>query len=99
MSKKTTEEALQVVKDNRAQFNAWWCETCGDGKEYSQPEIVAHLKDAHGVDAATTKGTKQMVMHLDGRSWFQTNYAVTIAGVRLSNVVRCKRAKDDPMGY
>lgn len=93
------EKAERVSKDDRLDFSDWFCETCKDGKVYSLAEMLTHLKEVHGIDGKTTSATKHMTMHLDGRKWFQTNYAVNIADVKLTNAVRSRRSKNDPMGY
>ncbi len=78
-------------------FDIWKCMSCPDQPELSQGGMREHLQSVHSIDASTTKGTRQMLMHLDGRTWYQTNYQFDIEGVTLINFCRQRRSRRDPM--
>lgn len=64
--------------------------------------MFAHLREAHGIDAMTTPAFQRMAMHLDGREFFQNNYAITFPDhpdVQLARFVRSERAMDDLMRW
>lgn len=88
-------KASKATRDGK-QFNFFICQTCDpDGKkEYSFEEIVQHLADVHGIDTKTQKCKREMLMHLDGRDWYQSNYRLDFGrGVILINYVRNNRSK------
>jgi hypothetical protein len=74
-------------------YNVWTC--CGT--QFTQPEIVEHLKTAHKVESMA--GKRRMTMHLDGQEFFQSNYEWTVGDVVLRQVVRTERAADDIMRW
>jgi len=75
-------------------YNIYKCITCDDGKEYSQSEIQKHLKEVHRIDPAKVKGTKEMVMHMDSRDWYASEYKIKIRNVELKNETCDKRSKE-----
>lgn len=78
-------------------FDIWKCMACDGEPEFSQGAMREHLASVHGIDARTTQGTRKMLMHMDGRNWFQTNYQFDIKGVTLINFCRQRRSRRDPM--
>lgn len=83
--------------------NAWWCETCGAKEEMTHPEMIAHLKETHGLESKGLKCRRQMLMHVDGDTWFTSQYLVTIetpgGELKLTNSTMNPRESDDPMRY
>lgn len=69
--------------------STWWCETCGAEEEMTQPEIIAHLKEVHGLETNGLKCRRRMVQHMDGENWYISQYAValdaTTGEIKLSN--------------
>ena len=64
--------------------------------------LKKHMLEVHGIDTATTKGTRQMTAHLDGRDFFQSTYKFTFQSeppVTVTYTEYCKRAKNDMMRY
>lgn len=83
-------------------FDTWWCETCKTN-ELTKAEMAAHLKDSHGLDVKGLKCNKSMLMHMDGDTWHQSSYKITVQSgdktIELRNEVLANRAKDDPFRY
>jgi hypothetical protein len=57
--------------------NAWWCDTCKTD-EMTHPQMMVHLKAAHGLDPTGMTCKKQMLGHIDFDDSFQSAYAVTV---------------------
>jgi len=60
--------------------NNFVCRTCDPtGKTvYTQTEFTQHLREAHKIDPVKMKARRQMMMHLDGSYWFQSQYHWTV---------------------
>jgi pyrroloquinoline quinone (PQQ) biosynthesis protein C len=95
MAKNTKSKEVKPV-------NAWWCETC-KSEEMNHAQMLAHLKEKHGLETKGLQCHKKMLMHMDGDTWFSSKYEVTIAngtdGILLTNETVSPRAKDDMMRY
>jgi hypothetical protein len=79
-------------------MNKFICTTNGcDATVMDFDQMVEHLKTVHGVDIETVKGIKRMIMHLDGREWFETRYSWVIGEITLEQQVRHQREANDPM--
>ena len=63
----------------------------------TQKDVIEHLKIVHSL--TDMKGSRQMVMHLDGRGWYQSSYRCEIGGVVLMNYVQYLRNRNDSMRY
>lgn len=94
-------KALQGSKmDAKSEsFNIWKCLECEGEPEFEHGEFMKHLQDVHGIDTKTAKGSRTMLMHLDGRKWYQSNYEVVVQGVKCVNFCRNRRARNDPMRF
>ncbi len=79
-------------------FNAWWCETC-KSDEMSHAQMMSHLKEKHGLDTNGLKCHKKRLSHIDGDTWFSSQYEVSIDGIVLTNETMSRRSMDDPMRY
>lgn len=77
--------------------NIFMCITCNDGKEMSQEEVKAHLRDAHKL--TELKGKRSMTMHLDGADYFASTYEWDIQGVKLAQSTINPRSKNDMMRF
>jgi hypothetical protein len=81
ISTQTNVEALQV--------NKWWCESCATGHQMTFTEMVEHLRVAHGKETRGLKCQKKRLACVEGDSWTQETYVLTIAningGVMLTN--------------
>ena len=60
-------------------YNVWQDETA-PGQEFEHADFLKRLKEVHGIDPATTKGTREMLSHIDGDTWFSWSYQWTIGG-------------------
>lgn len=64
-------------------------------EEMTHAQAMEHLRDKHELDTKGLKCRKQMLMHMDGDTWFTSNYEVTIetpAGeLKLTNSVTLPR--------
>lgn len=73
---------------------------CKDKDAVVLEEFKHHAFSVHGLKSDQFKGRKQMVMHLDGAQYFQSTYKWTLdSGLEFHQLVKCARAKDDPMRY
>lgn len=79
--------------------NKWICCTCDGKHELEHAEMMEHLKTVHGIDPKTAKGTKRMLMHTDGDTWFSWQYEWTIGDVTAVQNTISPRSKDDMMRY
>lgn len=78
--------------------NILQCLTCKDSPEMNHDDFMKHLKDAHGIEPGE-KGTRQMVMHVDGRTFYKSSFKWTMKGVEFMQYTENSREKDDPMRY
>jgi len=58
---------------------------------------MKHLADVHKIDAKSTKGTRGMLMHTDGDTWFSWSYEWEIAGMKFLQNTCSKRSPEDMM--
>jgi hypothetical protein len=71
------------VKTEQRKFGTFWkCLSCKDEPEFEHDGMMKHLKETHGIDPKTTKGTKKMLMHMDGDTWFSWDYEWEIGDVK-----------------
>lgn len=100
MSKRKKAEAEDVEIERSDVFV---CLTCKPEKVFDMfkdsAALKAHLADEHGVTPKDMPG--RVTMHLDGRTWFGTNYEFSTADgtVRLVRQIRSPRDRDDMMRY
>lgn len=82
--------------------NEWWCNTCKT-PSMTQAEAVNHLQVVHGVETKGLKVSKRMLMHMDGDTWFSSQYEVTIpcevGEIKMTHSTMTPRAKDDMMRH
>lgn len=96
---KSTKEEKEVKASS-----TWGCVTCDDGKdEMTHEQMLSHLAEAHGLETKGLKCSRKMMMHMDGATWFSSQYEVTIENekdnVVLVNSTMNPRAKDDMMRF
>ena len=66
----------------------------------NQKQFMEHLKTVHNIDGENIKGTRKMIMHMDGRDWYSSEYLWTLeSGVIFTQYCKNKRSKNDPMYY
>lgn len=70
---------------------------CEGDPEFHHKPMMQHLKEVHGIDPKIARCSREMIMHLDGRNWFQSNYKWIIDGKKFINFVRIKRNKNTRM--
>lgn len=78
-------------KEERVYGSLWQCHSCADAPEFEQSGAMDHLRDVHGIDTKTTKGTRSMLAHIDGDTWFSWDYEWDIAGLKLTQHTCTKR--------
>lgn len=80
--------------------NAWWCDTCNT-EEMDQAGMMKHLKEKHGLETDGLQCRKQMLMHMDGDTWFASKFRVTIGegpgAIKLTNKTKQERSGEDAM--
>lgn len=74
-------------QEKRTPFNIWF----DDGVGYGQEAFMKRLNEVHGIDPKTTKGTREMIMHTDGDTWFDWQYKWTIGGKQFVQHTRTMR--------
>jgi hypothetical protein len=99
-----TDEANMKKQSKEVKASSVWsCVTCDAKEEMTQEQMLAHLKDAHALETKGLKCSRRMVMHMDGDTWFSSQYEVTIyadkGDISLVNSTMNPRAKDDMMRY
>ena len=101
MSEETDEIYQQAVKKsaeiNQAEYGTTY-ECCGE-KIKTARDLTDHLREQHGVDVATQKFNRSMLMHMDGRDWFASSYSWACDAVTFTEYSKSKRNKNDPMRY
>lgn len=80
-------------KDDSFYGTLWTCCQCKDLDSMEPEKMFAHMKEVHGIDTKTTKGTRSMLMHLDGDTWFSSTYEWTVGDLKFTQYSRYKRSK------
>lgn len=81
-------------KTQRRFGSFWICPNCKDDPEFEHDAMMEHLKTVHNIDTKT-KGTKRVLMHLDGDTWFSWDYEWEINGLKFNQHTCQKRSKED----
>lgn len=68
-----------------------WNDPSLPGVDIDHDAFLVRLKEVHGIDPATTKGTRSMRMHIDGRDWFSYVYDWEIGGKQFKQQTRTPR--------
>lgn len=71
-------------------YNNWTDATAPD-QVFTYEEMMKRLKEAHGIDTKSTKGTRKMIYHIDGDTWFSYTYEWEINGMKFGQHTRCNR--------
>ena len=82
-------------KDER-RFGEWWLDiNLPDAPEVatSGKQMGAYLKEKYGI--TSTKGTRSMVMHVDGADWFSWQYEWTFDGKKFVQFTCDRRSGQD----
>lgn len=82
--------AAVTPKEKTKPYNVWFDETA-PGQEFTHAEMMTRMKEVHGIDPATTKGTRSMMMHMDGDTWFSYVWEWEIGGKKFTNSTRQNR--------
>lgn len=77
-------------KEKLAPYNFWNDETL-PGVDINHMDFMKRLKEVHDIDPATTKGTKKMLMHMDGDTWFSWDYEWELGGKKFIQHTRDNR--------
>lgn len=60
----------------------WKCMECEGNPEFESPEMWKHMKEVHGFDPKTTKGTRSTIMSLDGSGFYQNTFEYEVNGMK-----------------
>lgn len=65
-------------KKEKRVFGVWWtCQTCPDSFSMPHAEMMAHIRDVHGIDTNGLKANRSMLTHIDGDDWLSSTYQWT----------------------
>jgi len=78
--------------------NLFRCKTCATKDEYEKPAFMDHLKTVHDV-AENESFKRSMLIHMDGKDFFETQYLWEHEKVSFIQCITCERDKDDPMRH
>lgn len=73
----------------------FFCETCKQKDPMTLDVMKEHFETVHQIDVTKTKGTRQMVMHLNEANFYQSNYKWTFGTVEMTEVACNTRSKAD----
>jgi hypothetical protein len=76
----------------KEEFNVFYCETCAEHPEMTPEEAIEHVKIVHGI--SEMKGTRSMIVHLDGKDFYCSKYAWDIGGVNLTQECQNRRSPE-----
>lgn len=68
-------------------YNYWLDETEPE-KRFDHADFMKRLKEVHGIDPTTTKGTRRMNMHIDGEDFFSYVWDWEIGGKKFTQCTR-----------
>lgn len=73
----------------------FYCETCKQKDAMTLDAMKEHFRAVHQIDVTKTKGTREMVMHLDGTDFYESNYVWTFGDVKMVEATWNPRSKAD----
>ena len=89
---------MSAKKAPKRKYGSFWCcPNCSKEPDFTHEAMMTHLKEAHGIDAKTTQGTKRMLMHIDGSDFYESQSEWTIAGLKFYQTTRNQRTGEDAM--
>lgn len=96
-SKPLDNKTREKLEKREKKFGSWWsCETCGEKQpSMEQAEFIKHLEEVHHIKE--TKGTRSLMMHLDGADWYSYAWSWEIGGLKFVQTTNSKRSKQDAM--
>jgi hypothetical protein len=71
------------TKEKATAYNVWLDPSAPD-QEFEHAAFMKHLKEVHGIDSKTTKGTRRTLSHCDGDTWFSWSYEWEIGGKKFT---------------
>lgn len=71
-------------------YNFWTDETA-PGVQFLHDDFMKRLKEVHGIDPKTTSGTKRVLCHMDGDTWYAYEFEWEIAGKKFIQHTREER--------
>lgn len=97
---KDKSESAQERQLRENPINVFTCDTCKGLESMEFTAFKEHLKNEHSINTEKLKGTKQMVMHMDGDFWYSYNYKWTLEnGHTFHQYIEQVRDKDDMMRF
>lgn len=78
----------------------WYCSEkgCEDSGRMDLAGFKAHIEQVHGKKVEKdTKCHKRMTMHMDGNTWYSSQYDVELLGLKAVNSTCDKRTGEDAM--
>lgn len=94
MNKKTG-KPKQRAKEKKLRPYHYWYDDTAPGEAFTHRKIVKRLKEVHGIDPKTTRGTRRLIVHIDGDTWFTSVYEWEIGGKIFAQHIRCNRRGED----
>lgn len=61
---------------------SWKCLECEGNPEFEHPDMMKHMREVHGFDPKTTKGTRSGLVFLDGAGFYQNTYKYEVNGMK-----------------
>ena len=86
---------MKEPKTERKFGSFWTCLNCEGNPEFEHKAMMTHLSDVHGIDTKKSKGTRRMLMHMDGDTWFSWSYEWEIDGKKFVQNTCQKRTGED----
>lgn len=66
----------------------YWEDPSAPNQQFDHPEFLKRLQEVHGIDPKKTTGTRSMLAHIDGDTWFSWDYAWEIGGKKFTQHTR-----------
>lgn len=81
-------------KEQRRFGSFWVCPNCEGHPEFEHKKAMEHMQKVHDIGKGE-KGTRSMLMHVDGDTWFSWKYEWEIKGLKFLQTTCTKRVGDD----
>ncbi|MEM6888738.1 MAG: hypothetical protein AAF636_11425 [Pseudomonadota bacterium] len=94
LTARQTDDKPVTAESEEKEYNLWSC-PADEVSGLSVEQMVAHLKDRHGINAESTQCTRRLMIHIDGKDFFINHYEITIGKIVLINEVKQSRSAED----
>ena len=82
-----------MATGNYETSRVWRCLECEGQPQFEHAEMMQHMRDVHGFEPKTSKGTRQAVMFLDGSGFHSSTYEIEINGMKFMEYRHSERVK------